>query len=172
LPALSGNPICVSTRPTLIAHRGRLVSVSAASGSPVYAAAFVRERKIILEAALLSKPRAFRLIVVHELFHFVWPRLSNKLRKEFGGILSGEWQNGARGELGESSDVKKKLFLQTAASETSPAWRDYVCESFCDTAAWLYSGVDDAGIFTLRKRWRERRKAWFEAASNNGPWKC
>lgn len=61
----------------------------------------------------------------------------------------------ACGELGESASFKKALL-------TPQRWRDYVCESFCDTAAWLYSGVKQHGEFTLARRWREPRKAWFE----------
>ena len=28
-------------------------------------------------------------------------------------------------------------------------WREYCCESFCDTAAWMYSGVERHEEFTL-----------------------
>ena len=113
--------------------------------------------------------RAFRLILLHELFHFVWLRLGNSARRDFGSILRDERQRGARGELGESSEVKKQL-LSCHASDS--AWRDYVCESFCDTAAWLYAGVAESDIFQLGKRWRNGRQAWFEAAERRGEWKC
>jgi hypothetical protein len=53
---------------------------------------------------------------------------------------------------------------RTLGPRTGRAWRDYVCESFCDTAAWLYSGVRRHPEFTLAPRFRERRAAWFEAA--------
>lgn len=135
----------------------------------MYAAAFLRERNIILEAALLSNASAFRLILVHELFHFVWPRLANGVRKSFSGMLLDERNRGARGELGESSGVRKELFRLNGNPRL---WREYVCESFCDTAAWLYAGVIADRSFTLRPRWQERRKLWFEAAATSGPWKC
>ena len=156
-----------------MAHRGRLVSAGS-SGSAVYAAAFLRERKIILESGLLSDPHTFPLILVHELFHFVWLRLGNSVRREFSCLLLDERSKGARGELGESSGVQKAL--------VNGVWRDYVCESFCDTAAWFYIGEPYAGslyagregnaLFTLRKRWRERRKNWFRATAAHRPWKC
>jgi len=58
----------------------------------------------------------------------------------------------ARGELVESSSVKK----------TPACTPDYVCESFCDTAAWLYAGVHHSPDFTLAARWRNFRRSWFE----------
>lgn len=150
-------------------HRGVLVSADGSSGTAVYAAAFVRQRRIILEAALLAAPKTFRLILVHELFHFVWPRLGNQLRQSFGVMISEEWQKGARGELGESSAVRKELFRSSASVRV---WRDYVCESFCDTAAWLYAGERSSNLFTLRPRWRERRRTWFEGRGDSEAWKC
>jgi hypothetical protein len=112
------------------------------------------------------------LILIHELFHFVWMRLGNGARAEFTDVLLKEWKHGARGELGESSAVRKQLVREGAVTRKARPWRDYVCESFCDTAAWLYAAASDNGVFTLRKRWREGRKAWFEAAANRGVWNC
>jgi hypothetical protein len=74
---------------------------------------------------------------------------------EYAALLRVELARGARGELGESASLKKSL-LEKAL------WRDYVCESFCDTAAWLYAGVKRHPQFTLARRWTERRRAWFE----------
>jgi hypothetical protein len=89
-----------------------------------------------------------RLITVHEIFHFAWARLGNSARRAWAALVEAEVAAHARGELGESSSLKN-----------SP---DYVCESFCDTAAWLYSGVRRSPHFTLVERWRSRRRAWFE----------
>ncbi len=155
----------------LIAQRGRL-GCDPSSGAPVYAAAFLRDRKIILEAALLSDSQGFRLILMHELFHFVWMHLGNSARAEFADVLLKEWKHGARGELGESSAVRKELLREGAVTGNAKPWRDYVCESFCDTAGWLYADAGDNDLFTLRKRWREGRKAWFEAAAKRGVWNC
>jgi hypothetical protein len=99
-----------------------------------------------------------RLILIHEIFHFVWARLGNVKRAEYALILRREFANGARGELGESAQVKKSV----CASIGAPAWRDYVCESFCDAAAFLYAGVDRHDSFTLAERWIRRRRFWFE----------
>ncbi len=62
----------------------------------------------------------------------------------------------ARGELGESSHVRKAKLVAGAN-----CWKEYVCESFCDTAAWLYSGVRQHEEFKLADRWKNWRKNWF-----------
>lgn len=135
----------------------------------MYAGTFIRKREIVLETALLASPRMLRLIVVHEIFHFVWMRLANSLRKQFADLLFHELERRAPGELGESAGVRKSLLgAQGAFSPTSQLWRDYVCESFCDTAAWLYAGVERHRSFTLAARWRRLRKSWFQAAVGNG----
>jgi hypothetical protein len=164
LPQLTGEPIGICCQSELSAHRGKLLSGNLGLGTPVHAASFIRERKIILEAKLVGTSGMLRLIFVHELFHFVWTRLGNKARNEFANLLFREWMEGARGELGESSSVKKHLMgREDAPSIDSRLWRDYVCESFCDTAAWLYAGVKDHAAFTLSKRYRSRREAYFRA---------
>jgi hypothetical protein len=154
--------------PHLTAHRGKLLSGSAKHGVPVHAATFIRRRRIVLETQLLPKPLALRLIVVHELFHFVWVRLSNRARSEFAALLQAEQVAAARGELGESSAAKKAALVQSRHKSGTLLWRDYVCESFCDTAAWLYSGIEQSEDFTLARRWRERRRVWFAPAFSGG----
>jgi hypothetical protein len=153
LPVLTGQRISISAQQRLTAHRGKLLSCSQ-HGTPVHAASFIRKRRIVLESELLRQPRKLRLILVHEIFHFVWARLGNATRQSFGSILERERQSGARGELGESAAAKKAL----------GSWKDYVCESFCDTAAWMYAGVNRHSDFTLAARWRNQRRAWFECS--------
>jgi hypothetical protein len=157
LPDLSGNPIRVSTLPQLTASRRQLLSRSPHRGTAVHAASFIRERRIVVDTRLLRHPRQLRLILVHELFHFVWARLSNVKRAAFAALLETELSAGARGELGESAEVKKSARPVVG----STAWRDYVCESFCDTAACIYAGLKAHPAFTLGKRWTARRRAWF-----------
>jgi len=152
LPALTGGPIYVRALPQLTAHCGKLLSAQVKRGTPVHAASFIRRREIVFETELLSKP-ALRLIVVHEVFHFVWARLSNAARASFTALLAEELRGKARGELGESAAVKKE-------SAGGFLTRDYVCESFCDTAAWLYAPRSKRNG-TLGQRWRVRREAWF-----------
>ncbi len=163
MPQLSGIPICIRSRPTLSTKRGKLLSGSGDSGTPVYAASFIKKRRIVLETDLLGRPGKLRLIVVHEVFHFVWARLGNSVRQQFADLLVTEFARGARGELGESADVKKSLLERRSEwSWNSRLWREYVCESFCDTAAWLYAGVKRDPSFTLANRWRRQRERWFQ----------
>jgi hypothetical protein len=156
LRPMAGISLSVSFQPELTVHNGKLLSGSPQKGSPVYAASFVRKRKIVLTTDLLTDPPMLRLILVHEVFHFIWPRLSNAIRKEFGELLRAELEGHARGALGESSGVKKQVWSRSAA-----AWKDYACESFCDTAAWLFAGVRRHQSFRLAKVWRTRRAFWF-----------
>ena len=158
LPDLTGRPIRIFVQPQLTAHRGRLLSRHPHKGVAIHAASFIRERRIVLETQLLRKTRLLRLILVHEIFHFVWARLGNRKRAEYAAIIQHELASGAGGELGESSDVKKTARGPVGA----PAWRDYVCESFCDTAAFLYAGVAGHATFTLAQRWIARRRKWFQ----------
>ena len=116
LPALTGSPLYIRCLPQLTAHRGKLLSGDAQSGTPVHAASFIRRREIVLETELLKKPD-LPLILVHEIFHFVWARLGNRKRAEYSALLAEERQRNARGELGESAEVRKQL---------APGSRDYV----------------------------------------------
>ncbi len=150
-------------KPNLTAYRGKLISGFSHQGTPVHAAAFIRRREIILEKELLQEPDTLRLILIHELFHFVWARLGNSTRAAFADVVSAELQMGAKGELGESADVKKVALRLKNPGPRSQLWRDYACESFCDTAAWLYSGAELDSEFRLAKRWRELRQRWFQA---------
>ncbi|MGH6878326.1 MAG: hypothetical protein ACREHV_13275 [Rhizomicrobium sp.] len=161
LPPLAGRPISVSFRRGLTAHRGKLVSRAAGRGTAVYAVSFVRQRKIVFDASLSSDPPRLRFFAVHEVFHFVWTRLGNPKRAEFARLLALELVSGAQGELGESSVISKARLRSRKSPPALQPWRDYVCESFCDTAAWLYAGAGTHGPVSLAGRWRNRRRSWF-----------
>jgi hypothetical protein len=149
--------------PELTAHRGQLLSGDPHRGRPVHAASYLRERRIVIESALLTQPVELRLILVHEIFHFVWLRLSNAQRDAYRSVLTGELSGRARGELGESSGVAKDALTKRDWISQSPNWHNYVCESFCDTSAWLYARVHSQQHFRLGARWRRRREAWFKS---------
>ena len=163
---MNGSDISISIQAHLVAHRGKLLSGDVSRGTPVYAASFIRQRRIVLEESLLGHEQAWHFILAHELFHFVWVRLSNLQREQYGALLHHERQRRARGELGESSEVQQTLL--SIGIEFHPKWcRDYVCESFCDTAAWIYTGFRH-GSSRLRPRWRERRRNWFTSVFADG----
>ena len=167
VPPLAGRAIAVCDAARLTACNGKLFSGRTNGGRPVHAASFVRARKIVLDTALLRRPRLLRSILLHEIFHFVWVRLGNRKRREFAAILQDELSNRARGEIGESSSVQKERLLKHARLSASRAWRDYACEAFCDMAAWLYAGRKASGP-DLAARWIRRRERWFRATFQAG----
>jgi hypothetical protein len=146
LPPLAGRAIRLATAPDLRDRSG-----------PVHGGAFLRERRILFDCT----PEEFPRILTHELFHFVWLRLGNTARRSFEGLIAGEISKRARGELGWAAESRKRKLAATDPTARTLRWRDYCCESFCDTAAWLYSGVPSHPEFTLARSWRERRRAWF-----------
>jgi len=128
-----------------------------------HAGSFLRDRHIAVACTDDEFPRVF----VHEWFHFVWARAGNPLRRDFDALLAAERRAGARGELGWSAEWRKRALTERQVHERSRRWREYCCESFCDTAAWLYAGAADHPEFTLAARFRRRRQAWF-AQNING----
>jgi hypothetical protein len=144
-------------------------------GKAVWAGSFIRSRRTVLDRELLEHEAALRGILIHELFHFVWVRAGNPTRRSFAALLKAESKAQARGELGESSEVWKQIWLADlennrrrtrpplAAQRTaSRIWREYVCESFCDTGAWLLCARAPWNA-SLSGRWRRKRQLWLEA---------
>jgi len=124
---------------------------------------------IFLGAEVLDRVGEFERILVHELFHFAWVRLSNQIRRSWEGILASELSAGAAGELGWSAEWRKRKLTRADVRDRSPGWRRYACESFCDTSAWLYSGLRRHDEFTLSGPMRHLRKRWFRACVGRGP---
>lgn len=164
LPQLEGRAVRIRFVPALSAGSRKLYS-RRSYGQPVYAATFVRKRRIVLDLELAEKPIELARILTHELFHFAWVRLSNRTRRSYESLLEREWKQRARGELGWSAELRKRGLSHNRHLTTRNLrkWRDYACESFCDTAAWLYSGVRRHPEFTLAGRHRKRRAEWFLA---------
>jgi len=146
VPPLTGKPIRVTVRRSLGSH---------------LAATSIPRRFILLDAEVLRRRGEFERILVHEIFHFVWVRLSNARRREWEVVLEAELSKSARGELGWSAEWRKKKLTGLDVARRSPAWRRYACEAFCDTAAWRFSGLKEHDEFTLAERFRRLRAAWF-----------
>ena len=121
----------------------------------------IRRRVILLDAQVLRRRGDFERILFHEIFHFAWTRCSNAARLDWESTLERELRSGARGELGWSSEWRKAKLTRADRQRRSPRWRRYVCESFCDTAAWIFAGLRRHEEFTLPMVWRRRRKAYF-----------
>jgi hypothetical protein len=150
LPPIVGRPVRLEVRRKLADRRGA-----------VHAGAFLRERRIAFDSALPGDPREFARVFVHELFHFVWLRLGNARRWSYEILLRDELLGRARGELGWSSQWRKRELQSGDSDLRSRHWREYACESFCDTAAWIFSGIRSHDEYTLARRFRERRRRWF-----------
>jgi hypothetical protein len=154
LPKLSGKPIAIRIRPSL---------------GPHLASTFLRRRLILLDAEVLTQRGDFERILVHELFHFVWIRLSNATRRDWERTIARELEKQARGELGWSAERRKLKLAAGDRQRRSKAWRLYACESFCDTAAWRYAGLRTHSEFTLAAAFRRARRDWFEKCVGPGP---
>ena len=130
---------------------------------PVHAASFPRERRIALDCTRAEFPRIF----AHELAHFIWLRLGNPARRGYEDVVRAEIAGTANGELGWSAEWRKRGLRAEDIEGRTRQWREYCCESFCDTAAWLYSAMKRHREFTLRARWRQRRRTWFGEVLGN-----
>jgi hypothetical protein len=122
----------------------------------------VPRREIVLESALASDPAELTRVLLHELFHFVWLHAGNPVRRSYEELLQNERRRGARGELGWSAESRKRPLAPADIQRRSRRWREYVCESFCDTAAWLFAGLRTHDEFTLAPRFRRARREWLE----------
>ncbi len=147
LPPLDGAPVEIARARGLRDRRGA-----------VHAGSFLRRRRIAFDC-----PRAeFARIFCHELFHFVWLRAGNPARRSYEELVKRECLADAPGELGWSAEWRKGKLARRDIRTRTRRWREYCCESFCDAAAWLYSGVRRHPEFTLPARLRQNRRTWFE----------
>jgi hypothetical protein len=146
LPPLAGLPIRVEIRKSL---------------GPHLAATSIPKRIILLDSQTLREHGEFERILVHEIFHFAWLRLSNQSRWSWEAVLQSELNSRAKGELGWSAEWRKQKLTRTDRYRRTRAWRRYACESFCDSAASIYAGLRDHDEFTLAQRFRRNRANWF-----------
>lgn len=164
LPELDGQPISLSVRDNLTAVIG-----GRDTGPPVHAAADLLRRRILLDRELLASPREFERILIHELAHFAWRRLGNPRRWSFEALVASELKAHARGELGWSAESRKAGLTGKDIASRSRRWRGYVCESFCDTAAWYFGSGRRHAEFTLARRHQRRRANWFRNFVQDSP---
>jgi hypothetical protein len=134
------------------------------AGKPAHAATFIRRRLIVLDKELRRDRHEHHRILTHELFHFVWVRLGNPNRKAWEALLRSEWNRHARGEAGWSAEWRKRQLSRDDVRVRSRKWREYCCESFCDTAAWLDGRtrrLRRSTEVTLSPRHLAARRGWF-----------
>jgi len=136
---------------------GRLLS-GGGRGQEVHAGSRIPAREMVLDEALMDRPHEFARIFLHELFHFIWVRLGNRRRRSYEDLLIRER---AGGELGWSADMRKAALAAADRTERTKKWREYACESFCDTGAWFASAIARHPEYTLPVAARGRRRRWF-----------
>jgi hypothetical protein len=129
------------------------------AGHPAHAATFIRRRLIILDSDLKRSPSEHSRILCHELFHFAWVRLDNSRRLSWEQLLRAELRVRATGEAGWSAEWRKGELCATDLTHRTRRWREYCCESFCDTAAWLRTS--QRSELTLARPQCDGRKRWF-----------
>ena len=147
LPQLVGDPIRVEMRRSLGSH---------------LAGASIPQRLILLDVAVLARRGEFERVLIHELFHFAWVRLSNRNRVAWEQLLASELRDRVKGELGWSAEWRKETLTLADARLRTPRWRRYACESFCDSAAWMFAGLHAHDEFTLATPCRRLRRRWFK----------
>jgi hypothetical protein len=149
-------------RPIEVRYRDNL---SDTAGNPAHAATFIRQRLIVLDRDLRNNPQEHRRILTHELFHFVWIRLGNHKWRAWEELLRIEWNTRARGEAGWSADWRKRRLSAVDVRQRTRKWREYCCESFCDTAACLETNARDE--VTLAPSRLASRRVWFAEQLGN-----
>ena len=173
MPHLRGRDLELEWRSGLRTRRGRLLtadeSPASQSDEAVHAASDIRQRRIVLDRELRRDPAELSRILTHELFHFVWVRLSNDTRRSWEALIRTELSRGARGELGWSAEWRKRELAARGRETADRRWREYLCESFCDTGAWVYAMVDGHAEFTLATCWSRARRKWFEGLVRQRP---
>ena len=130
-----------------------------------HAVSFIPQRYVVFHRELFRRRVELGRILYHELCHFLWPRLGNPGRRSYQTLLQQEFQQGARGELGYSSERRKEKLRSGGEAPRGPLggrgpWRDYVCESFCDTGAFVLQGPErraNHSEYTLSREARQRR---------------
>jgi hypothetical protein len=168
LPLLRGKKIHVCLRQKLTAHRGMLLSRSS-KGIPVYAGCFLGKRQIVLDDSMLRTPNVLARIFLHEIFHFVWWRLGTPLRRSFEALIREEIRNKATGEMGWSAECQKLGLTKGDELRRTRRWWDYLCESFCDTAAWSFGNKRPSCELTLHKKFRAVRHRWMKENLHTRP---
>ena len=146
LPRLVGDPIRVEMRRSLGSH---------------LAGASIPRRLILLDVAVLGRRGEFERILIHELFHFAWVRLSNRERVAWEQLLARELRERVKGELGWSAEWRKEILTRVDPRLRTPKWRRYACESFCESGAWMYAGLRNHDEFTLAASSGRKRRRWF-----------
>jgi len=139
-------------------------------GNHLHAVSYISQRYVVFQRDLFRQRVELGRILYHELCHFLWPRLGNPRRRSYQAALREEFRHGTRGELGYSSQWRKDELrangdVSRRGAGRRALWRDYVCESFCDTGSFVLLGSERRAKhseYTLSLAARQRRHRWVE----------
>ena len=148
----------IDFRPNLHARSGKLFAGRRARGEAVNAGAFLSRRRVTLDSSLLDDAPELMRIMAHEMFHFVWRRLDNKTRFEWEKLLASER---TVLDLGWSAESRRRVMTRADIKQRTKRWREYCCEAFSDTAAWIFSPRLPHDEFSLPAAARRQRRLWF-----------
>ena len=166
-----GKPILIQFRPSLRAYRGKLIS-GGDIGTAVHAASFLRDRRIILDRALLRNTAERDRILLHEIFHFVWWKLIERHRREYQEMIECEQARFVPGEMGWSAQWRKEALRDVDGAIGTRRFHEYLCESFCDSAAAHVLQLRNHPEITLPASARRVRtlwmRKWMEASVERG----
>ena len=132
-----------------VRYRANLLDTA---GNQAHAATSIPGREIVLDPELRRNAHERQRILLHEYFHFTWVRLGNPRRRAWEEFLAREWKSRTRGEAGWSAEWRKKELTALDLSQRTRRWRDYCCESFCDTGAWIKSGIATENTLSRTRR--------------------
>ena len=148
----------IDFRPNLHARSGKLFAGRKAHGEAVHAGAFLRKGLVTLDSSLLEDAPELIRILTHEMFHFVWRRLGNSARLEWEHLLAAER---TVFDLGWSAESRRRAMTRADVKLRTKRWREYCCEAFCDTAAWVFSPRLPHDEVSLPAAARQQRRRWF-----------
>ena len=76
-------------------------------------------------------------------------------------VIRKEFDHDVLGELGWSAESMKLQLTKSDRKKRTRRWKDYLCESFCDTAGWLFGSARQYSEMTLGREERDARRRWF-----------
>jgi hypothetical protein len=107
----------------------------------------------------LNRSEEHLRVLLHEVLHFVWVRAGNRRRLAWEDLLRKECLSRVRGECGWSAEWRKRKLRAIDIESRTRAWREYCCESFCDTGASILGGGRQE--VTLGGGYCRGRRVWF-----------
>jgi hypothetical protein len=85
------------------------------------------------------------------------------MRAAYEALIAAEFDSGKTGEMAWSAEWRRNDLISGDREGRTRRWREYLCESFCDTAAAYALGIESHPEITLGPGARRRRHQWMAA---------